>query len=391
VTPLVVSPGPRLEWKALRPGRRRGERPAPFDTAPTHYVFSGRTAIFHGLRVLGIAPGERVLVPAFNCASLVEPIRRYGAKTAFYKIDADCSADFDDIERRIDSTTRAVVVIHYFGFPERLERFRELCTRRGVYLIEDCAHVLTGAAGAIPLGATGDVSIFSWRKFLPVGDGGQLVVNNRTLAADVRLDAPSAVVRLRAVKDAVDRILESPNAFARCANLLWRLPSIARRRPPAPAAEAASESAAASTPATDELDLGCPFTLVNLPMSAFSRFVADHIDLRSIIEQRRLNYRYLLTVVGALPGIVPLFRELPDGVCPLAFPFFVEGRKDFHLLLRSKGIPASTWGGVIHPDLPLEEFPESRALYDGLIYLPVHQSLSVHEMDTMSRAVRESL
>jgi dTDP-4-amino-4,6-dideoxygalactose transaminase len=140
-------------------------------------VFSGRTAIFHGLRVLGIAPGERVLVPAFNCASLVEPIRRYGAKAAFYKIDADCSADFDDIERRIDSTTRAIVVIHYFGFPERLERFRELCARRGVYLIEDCAHVLTGAAGAIPLGATGDVSIFSWRKFLPVGDGGQLVIN----------------------------------------------------------------------------------------------------------------------------------------------------------------------------------------------------------------------
>jgi len=71
--------------------------------------------------------------------------------------------------------------------------------------------------------------------------------------------------------------------------------------------------------------------------------------------------------------------------------FFVEGLKDFHLLLRAKGIPASTWGGVIHPDLPLEEFPESRALYDGLIYLPVHQSLSVQEMDTMGRAVRDSL
>src|SRR5215467_9777931 len=130
VTPLIVSPGPRLEWKALRPGRRRGETPAPFDTAPTHYVFSGRTAIFHGLRILGISSDERVLVPAFNCASLVEPILRHGAKVAFYKINTDCSADLDDLERRIDARTRAIVVIHYFGFPERLEPLRRLCATR---------------------------------------------------------------------------------------------------------------------------------------------------------------------------------------------------------------------------------------------------------------------
>src|SRR5262249_29618527 len=146
VTPLLVSPGPRLEWKALHPLRRR--MPAPFATAPTHYVFSGRTAIFQGLRILRILPGERVLVPAFNCASLVEPILRHGAKVAFYRVNGDCSADFVDIERRIDSQTRAIVVIHYFGFPERIERFRELCATRRLALIEDCAHVLAGEARA---------------------------------------------------------------------------------------------------------------------------------------------------------------------------------------------------------------------------------------------------
>jgi dTDP-4-amino-4,6-dideoxygalactose transaminase len=366
--------------------------PAPFDTAPTHYVFSGRTAIFQGLRVLGISPGERVLVPAFNCASLVEPILRHGAKVAFYRVHADCSADFDDIERRIDSTTRAIVVIHYFGFPERIERFRDLCAARRLALIEDCAHVLVGDAGSsLPLGATGDVSIFSWRKFLPVDDGGQLVINNPALVGRLGLDRPSLVVRAKALKGAVDRVLESSNPFARGASLLWRLPSIVRHRPSAPAADAVSPAATVSVRATDRLDLGDPFTLVNLPMSAFSRFVATHIDLRRIVERRRSNYLYVRTVVGGLPCIVPLFKDLPDGVCPLAFPFFVEGRNDFHLLLRSKGIPASTWGGVIHPDLPLDEFPESRALYDRLIYLPVHQSLTVDEMDTMGRAVREAL
>ena len=391
--PLVVSPEPRLEWKALRPGRPRSEVPPPFNTATTHYMYSGRTAIFHGLRALGISAGQSVLVPAFHCASLVDPIRRHGATAVFYRVNPDCSPDFDDIRRRTDSTTRAIIAIHYFGFPQPLERFRELCTDRGLYLIEDCAHVLAGEADSTPLGATGDISVFSWRKFLPLYDGGQLVINNRALTADVRWDKPSLVVRLKAIKNVVDRIIDdSPSPLARQVGRLWRLPSIARRyvrskrTPPA-------QSPMAAMPATPgaDFDLTVPFTLVNLPMSRFSRFVVEHIDLGSIVERRRFNYTYMLKTLGSLPGVIPLYRDLPDGVCPLAFPFFVEGRKDFHLRLRAKGIPASTWGGVVHPDLSLEEFPDSRALYDGLIYVPVHQSLSMTEMNTMGRLTHEAL
>jgi len=340
--------------------------------------------------MLGISAGESVLVPAFNCAALVDPIRRHGARASFYRVNTDCSADFDDIERRIDSRTRAVVAIHYFGFPQSLERFRDLCAKHGLYLIEDCAHVLVGESASKPLGATGDISIFSWRKFLPIWDGGQLVVNNPALAADVKFDKLSIVFRMKAVKDVIDRILDdSPSALARYAAQLWRLPSIARRRPPLKSMPEAGQAVAQKP--TDAFDLGFPFTMVNLPMSTFSRFIVDRIDLRPIIEQRRLNYRYVRKIIGSLPGVLPLFGDLPDGVCPLAFPFFVQGRKDFHLVLRSQGIPASTWGGVIHPDLPLDDFPESRALYDRLIYVPVHQSLSVDEMDTMGRVTREAL
>jgi len=391
VTPSLVSPGPRFGWKTLRPGQPRSEMPPPFNTAPTHYVFSGRTAIFHGLRVLGISAGESVLVPAFNCASLVEPIRRHGARATFYKVNSDCSPDFDDLVRRIDAKTRAVVALHYFGFPQPLTRFRDLCLERGLYLIEDCAHVLAGGSASTPLGVTGDISIFSWRKFLPVCDGGQLVINNPTLIADIRLDKPNIVVRVKAVKDVVDRTLyDSPNALARCLTHLSRVPSIVRRNLHWKSTLGAG-SPMAPRHDSDEFDLGYPFTIVNLPMSPIARFVVDHIDLRPIIERRRHNYLYILKILGSLPGVIPLFRDLPEGVCPLAFPFFVEGREDFHLVLRSKGIPASTWGGVIHPDLPLEEFPESRTLYEKLISLPVHQSLSVDEMNTMERAMQDAL
>jgi dTDP-4-amino-4,6-dideoxygalactose transaminase len=328
--------------------------------------------------------------PAFNCASLVDPIRRHGARAVFYRVNTDCSADFEDIERRTDSKTRAIVAIHYFGFPQPIERFRELCARRGLYLIEDCAHVLAGESASTRLGATGDVSIFSWRKFLPIWDGGQLVINNPALTTAVRLDKPSLIFKLKATKDVIDRIIDAlPSPLAHYAAQLWRLPSAARRRRSSEATSAAGPTVTARP--ADAFDLGFPFTMVNLPMSPFSRFIVDHIDLRPIIERRRLNYLYVRKILGSLPGVTPLFKDLPDGVCPLAFPFFVEGRKDFHLVLRSKGIPASTWGGVIHPDLPLDDFPEARTLYDRLIYLPVHQGLSVDEMDTMGRVMQEAL
>src|ERR1700704_2819644 len=100
-------------------------------------MFSGRTAMYHGLGALGVSVGHNVLVPAYHCASLVDPILRRGATAVFYRVKPDCSPDFDDIRRRVDATTRAIVAIHYFGFPQPLEPFRELCGERGLFLIED--------------------------------------------------------------------------------------------------------------------------------------------------------------------------------------------------------------------------------------------------------------
>lgn len=346
--------------------------------------------MYHGLGAIGVSVGHNVLVPAYHCASLVDPILRRGAAAVFYRVKPDCSPDFDDIRRRVDATTRAIVAIHYFGFPQPLEPFRELCDERGLFLIEDCAHVLAGESDGGPLGAIGDISIFSWRKFLPLYDGGQLVINNSSLTADIKWDKRDVVVRLKAIKDIFDRIVnDSPIAFARYIALFGRLPSIVGRylqskhTVPGPAATVTNHGA--------RFDLAFPFTMVNLPMSTFSQYIVDHIDLPSIVERRRLNYEHMLKTLGSLPGVIPLFPRLPGGVCPLAFPFFVEGARDFHLRLRSKGLPASTWGSVVHPNLMLDDFPDSRALYENLIYLPVHQSLTVEEMGTMEHVMREAL
>jgi perosamine synthetase len=144
------------------------------------------------LRALNVKPGDTVLVPSYHCTSVVEPILQYGGDVKCYNVGLDLQPDIDDIEKRIDARTRVVLVVHYFGFPQPIVKIKEFCKERGLYLIEDCAHVLQGRTEErIVLGTSGDISIFSWRKFLPVYDGGQLVISNPALKLDTPWDSGS--------------------------------------------------------------------------------------------------------------------------------------------------------------------------------------------------------
>jgi perosamine synthetase len=102
-----------------------------------------------------------------------------------------------------------VLVVHYFGFPQPIVKIKEFCKERGLYLLEDCAHVLQGRTEeGIVLGTSGDISIFSWRKFLPVYDGGQLVINNPALKLDTPWDTGSPLFTLKIAKNLLDKLLE---------------------------------------------------------------------------------------------------------------------------------------------------------------------------------------
>src|SRR5262245_50813203 len=97
---FLVSQEPRLQWRMLWPRfRTREVMPMP---NPAYSLFWARNAIYHCLGALGIAPGDKILVPAFHCASAVEPIVNYGAKINFYNVKRDCSVDFADVEAKID-------------------------------------------------------------------------------------------------------------------------------------------------------------------------------------------------------------------------------------------------------------------------------------------------
>ena len=113
-------------------------------------------------------------------SGVFDPIRHTNVKYEFYKLNKNLSVDMADFRARIEhSNVKAVLLIHYFGFPQTsLCDIVELCKKRGIILIEDCAHTISSSFDGRRLGEFGDFSFFSIHKIVPSRAGGILQINN---------------------------------------------------------------------------------------------------------------------------------------------------------------------------------------------------------------------
>jgi dTDP-4-amino-4,6-dideoxygalactose transaminase len=130
---------------------------------------------------------------------------------------------------------------------------------------------------------------------------------------------------------------------------------------------------------------------LNMPMSELSYYLMRNSYSSQMVEKRRTNFLRLQDMLKSIHGLTCFFPSLPKSIAPLVFPVVVNEEDDFHLTLRDKGIPATTWGGVIHKQLSLEEFPEARFLYKRLVCLPIHQDIRANDIDLMAKVIGESL
>ncbi len=311
----VASNETRLDWGVLA-GRGEGAGlPKILARPSTRYMLLARNAIFHCLGLPGIEPGQTVLVPAYYCAAFVEPILAYGAHVVFYKVGLDCMPDLADVAMKVDERTRAIVAVHYFGFPVPIEALLTLCEARQLFLIEDCAHVLIDRAAGSTLGSHGHISVFSFRKFLPLQDGACLVINADLGAATVRLRPEGWRQSARTMKNLVEKLCaDSDGATARVANgLLARAGRVSRRLFPQPVAASGAPTLNLTAPVFDA-------ALADLPMSHLSQRVLRNSALERIVQQRRANYEYLLQATEGLAGLC--IPSLCTGPAPGCSPSF---------------------------------------------------------------------
>ena len=99
----------------------------------------------------------------------------------YYQVNDDLTPDWSDLRNLIDDTTKALLLVHYFGQPQDVERFRDFCKEHGLLLIEDNAHGHGGRFNGQLLGTFGDVGFSSPRKVLDLHSGGILYLNRDEL------------------------------------------------------------------------------------------------------------------------------------------------------------------------------------------------------------------
>jgi dTDP-4-amino-4,6-dideoxygalactose transaminase len=155
-------------------------------------VSSGTSALRLAALSLGLGPGDEMIVPSMTFIASASAARFAGAEPVFCDIrgEGHLNLDPEDVERRITSRTRAVMAVHFAGYPAAVAELRALCDRHGLLLIEDVAQ----AVGARDpegrmMGTVGDAGCFSFfsKKQLCVGEGGMIVTESEDVAKRARL------------------------------------------------------------------------------------------------------------------------------------------------------------------------------------------------------------
>jgi dTDP-4-amino-4,6-dideoxygalactose transaminase len=134
----------------------------------------------------GVGPGDEVIVPSLTFVATAAAVRYTGATPIFCDLESAGTLQIDPeaVDAAITPATKAVLIVHFAGYPAAVDRIAEVCERRGVTLIEDAAHVpVASLDGRAPgtFGAAGCFSFFS-NKVLACGEGGALVTDDAEVA-----------------------------------------------------------------------------------------------------------------------------------------------------------------------------------------------------------------
>lgn len=145
---------------------------------------TGTAAIQSAMWACGVGVGDEVIAPSLTYWASALPAFSLGATVVFAEVEPDTIClDPDDIEHRITERTKAIVAVHYCGYPCDMDRILAIAEKHGLKVIEDVSHAHGGRYKGRLVGTIGHIgamSVMSGKAF-PVGEGGMLITSDRRL------------------------------------------------------------------------------------------------------------------------------------------------------------------------------------------------------------------
>lgn len=318
------------------------------------------------LRAIGRRARPNVVLPSYLPARLWRATLAAGCEARFHDVGARGAPELASLEAAVDEDTIAVLAVHYFGFPQRVDEVAAIARRRGAVLIEDCAQALAGhdALGRA-LGTLGDAAIFSMRKMLLYSEGGMLRVG--------------------------DALLDFHPRYRRRVASAWSAHHFLRQRAKrlyARVTGGADPLGLLRGASVDAMDWSAPQQLPVQRLSRFTQLRLRASDVARAVRRRRAAYQRIAESLPRVRRFRPLFPALPAGVTPSSFPLFVlDGSRD---ALRAGLLRRGVVAGAGWPEAPFDPSHHGAAeLAAGVLELPVDQALGEAQIERAIRAMRE--
>ena len=184
---LLFSIGKRVKGKAILELEEKFKK---YLGAKYSFSFnSGRSSLMAILDSLGLEKGGEVLLQAFTCNAVANPVIWSGLKPVY----VDCNEktfniDVEDLKKKISPKSRAVIIQHTFGLPADIDEILEVCRQNNLILIEDCAHSLGAEYKGKKVGTFGTASFFSFSRDKVISSvyGGMVTTDDEKLAEKIR-------------------------------------------------------------------------------------------------------------------------------------------------------------------------------------------------------------
>jgi perosamine synthetase len=151
---------------------------------------NGTSALHLALLALGIKKGDEVIIPNLTFIATANAVRHCGAKPVLVDVTKDYwGIDPTEIEKKINSKTKAIIPVHLYGHPCAMDPIMEIARKYSLFVIEDVAEAHGAEYKGKKVGSFGDISCFSFygNKVITTGEGGICLTDNKELTEKIKV------------------------------------------------------------------------------------------------------------------------------------------------------------------------------------------------------------
>lgn len=164
-----------------------------------YYFSHGRAALLNGIKLYDFSKNNKVLIPDYLCEIVEETLKSLKLQIIKYEINDDFTINIQSLKSKLKiKNLKALIVVNYFGFPQKINLIKKICKKKEILIIEDNSHGFGGLFDKNLLGTRGDFGFSSPRKVLKIYSGGILYCDKKKKfnLIDYKYDFRSFLIRL---------------------------------------------------------------------------------------------------------------------------------------------------------------------------------------------------